>query len=57
MTPVGKAVKDERVAIFYRGIAHAGTVWKVKKDGTRIVKLDEEASNGALMVDCAGEKP
>ena len=52
MKPMGETTKGDRVVIFRRGIAESGTVWLVKKDGTRVVKLDDySVIDEAIMVD------
>lgn len=41
MKKLGETVKGDRVVVFRRGLPESGTVWLVKKDGTRVVKLDD----------------
>jgi len=52
MKPLGQTVKGDRVVVTYRGLAQSGVVWRVKKDGTRIVRLDDYCPvSEARMVD------
>lgn len=49
---LGETVKGDRTVVFRKGVAEAGTVWLVKKDGTRVVKLDDHSAvDEAVMVD------
>lgn len=52
MKKLKDTVKGDRVVVFRRGISESGTVWLVKKDGTRVVELDDySAIDEAKMVD------
>ena len=52
MKKLCEAVKGDRVVVMRRGIAESGTVRLVKKDGTRVVELDDySAVDEAKVVD------
>ena len=52
MKPLRETVAGDRVVVVRRGIAESGTVTRVKKDGTRVVKLDDYSTlDEALYVD------
>jgi hypothetical protein len=52
MKRIIETVKGDRVVVMRRGIAESGTVTRVKKDGTRTIKLDDYSTvDEALFVD------
>ena len=52
MKRIAETAKGDRVVVMRRGIAESGTVVRVKKDGTRTVRLDDySAIDEALLVD------
>lgn len=52
MKRIAETVKGDRVVVMRRGIAEAGTVVRVKKDGTRTIRLDDYSPiDEAVMVD------
>lgn len=52
MKRLAETVKGDRVVVMRRGLAESGTVRLVKKDGTRVVELDDySAVDEAKVID------